>query len=202
MFHSAGHNDLQFYFTYIKVLPKDWFELLSSLSSPQELKDILAKSYSPESENHLSPSNGSRLPQTFIAFIQRRQELIGKLNHLGYPWYITPSTLDLKSHLKIIDLEQNIACEKSINVVDKMCRKMSPKKLHEVINFSSFIHKKFDLMLKNTSNYLIDIGSGLGYLDQLLCQIYNYKTIAIESSSSHGEGAKKRNVFLEADDDW
>ena len=57
-------------------------------------------------------------------------------------------------------------------------------------------------MLKNTSNYLIDIGSGLGYLDQLLCQIYNYKTIAIESSASHGEGAKKRNVFLEADDDW
>ena len=141
-------------------------------------------------------ANGSKLPPTFINFIQRRHELTQKLNHLGSTWNIIPSKLDLKSHLKIINLQHERKCEENINVIDKMFRKMSPKKLHEVVNFSSFIHNKFDLLLSKSSDHIVDIGSGLGYLDQYLCQIYKYRTIGVESSTNHDEGAKHRNSLL------
>ena len=175
-------------------------ELLTSIASPQKLKEILKNTVPKETDNHTSTTSCCLLPHTFRRFVQRRHELVQKLEVFGSPCCITPSTLDLKSHLKIINRHQRL-CEDNIHVVDKMCRRMSPKKLHEVVNFSSFIHQKFDTLLK-PSDHVIDIGSGLGYLDQFLCQIYNFKTIGVESSNNHGEGAKNRNSCLSASEDW
>ena len=175
-------------------------ELLTSISSPQKLKEILKNTILEEADNCKSTTSGYILPHTFRSFVQRRHELVQKLELFGTQWCITPPTLDLKSYLKIINRHQKL-CEDNIHVVDKMCRRMSPKKLHEVVNFSSFIHQKFDTLMK-PSDHVIDIGSGLGYLDQFLCQIYNYKTIGVESSNNYGEGAKSRNSCLSATEDW
>ena len=178
------------------MLPKDWYDLLSSLPSPEDLKVILTERFTRENETYRSAANIIILPQTFITFVKRRHDLVQKLKQFGSEWIVTPETLDLKSHFKIINLKHDKIDKKNMEAVTKMCRRMSPKKLHEVVNFSSFIHQKFDFLLKESSNYVIDIGSGLGYLDQFMCEVYNYRTIAIESSANHGEGAKKRNEFM------
>ena len=85
----------------IKVIPKDWLELLTSIASPQKLKEILKNTVPKETDNHTSTTSGYILPHTFRRFVQRRYELVQELELFGSQWCITPSTLDLKSHLRI-----------------------------------------------------------------------------------------------------
>merc|ERR1719150_3460942 len=73
---------------------------------------------------------------------------------------------------------------------------MSPKKKHEVLYFSHFIKEHFNSILMNSKSFIIDIGSGLGYLDQMLWYLYGYQVVGIESSTKHGEAADKRNTSL------
>ena len=57
-----------------------------------------------ETDNHKSTTSGYILPHTFRRFVQRRHELVQKLELFGTQWCITPPTLDLKSYLKSIQL--------------------------------------------------------------------------------------------------
>ena len=79
-------------------------ELLTSISSPQKLKEILKNTVPEETDNHKSTTSGYILPHTFRRFVQRRHELVQKLELFGTQWCITPPTLDLKSYLKSIQL--------------------------------------------------------------------------------------------------
>ena len=78
---------------------------------------------------------------------------------------------------------------------------MSPKKQHEVMVFTRFIHEQFETILSASQNFVIDIGSGLGYLDQLLWYLHNYQVIGIESSQEHNQRAEARNLHITNLDD-
>ena len=40
---------------------------------------------------------------------------------------------------------------------------------------------------------LVDIGSGKGYLSQILAQVYRFKILAVDSATGNTEGADKRS---------
>ncbi|KAK3095107.1 hypothetical protein FSP39_010389 [Pinctada imbricata] len=66
---------------------------------------------------------------------------------------------------------------------------MNPKKYHEVVCMSAAIHQ---VAAQSGCSVVVDVGSGLGYLGQVLHKSYNYKIIGLESKGCHTTGAEKR----------
>ncbi|XP_070178717.1 uncharacterized protein [Littorina saxatilis] len=66
---------------------------------------------------------------------------------------------------------------------------MSPKKLHEVEWMASLVNQ---MAVEAECNVVVDVGSGLGYLGQVLHKNYGLRVIGLESSAGHSEGAEKR----------
>ncbi|KAJ2938423.1 hypothetical protein O0L34_g13340 [Tuta absoluta] len=63
------------------------------------------------------------------------------------------------------------------------------KKKHEIVNLT----KQIKVICDETScNVVVDFGSGLGYLDQLLYETTDIKVLGIECNENHYVGAKKR----------
>lgn len=63
---------------------------------------------------------------------------------------------------------------------DYVVKKMSEKKRHEVSRFARFIA---NICQRYEIEHVIDVGSGLAYLPQVLSTLYNLNVFAIESSS-------------------
>ncbi|XP_031770315.2 methyltransferase-like protein 25B [Galleria mellonella] len=66
---------------------------------------------------------------------------------------------------------------------------LSPKKKHEIIYLAKEIR---DVCEESGCDTIVDFGSGLGYLDQRLFDISNYKILGIECNEGHYVNAKKR----------
>lgn len=67
-------------------------------------------------------------------------------------------------------------------------KKMSIKKLYEIENMSELINE----VCKDEVTTLVDLGSGLGYLDEHLYTKYGYKIIGLEGSEKNQVQAEKR----------
>ncbi|KAL7012197.1 hypothetical protein ACKWTF_014680 [Chironomus riparius] len=67
-------------------------------------------------------------------------------------------------------------------------KKMSVKKLYEIENIGKLINE----ICKDEVTTLVDLGSGLGYLDEYLHTSYGYKIIGLEGSANNQERAVKR----------
>ncbi|KAH9632556.1 hypothetical protein HF086_012363 [Spodoptera exigua] len=66
---------------------------------------------------------------------------------------------------------------------------VSPKKKHEII----YLAKEIEEMCEQVNcDTVVDFGSGLGYLDQLLFEKTKYRILGIECNDSHYVGAKVR----------
>ncbi|XP_059143011.1 probable methyltransferase-like protein 25 [Physella acuta] len=70
-----------------------------------------------------------------------------------------------------------------------MARGMNPKKVHEVSIMAPFIH---EVMKQTKCNLILDVGSGLGYLDHVLHQVYGHRVVGLEISDSHISSAETR----------
>ena len=135
-----------------------------------------------------------------VDFIQQRNLLSRKLKTLIPENQISSTNGQLTSfHEATLDINRKNVVEKRNAELIK--RGMSPKKVHEVSNYACFIHQHFDSVLNKNSNFLLDIGSGLGYLDQFLWYVFGYRVVAIESSPDHTSGAEKRNNSILVTDD-
>ncbi|CAB3223064.1 unnamed protein product [Arctia plantaginis] len=66
---------------------------------------------------------------------------------------------------------------------------LSIKKKHEIMYLAKEIN---EICGNNNCDVIVDFGSGLGYLDQLLFETTNYKVLGIECNENHYVGAKKR----------
>lgn len=67
-------------------------------------------------------------------------------------------------------------------------KRMSVKKLYEIENMSKLINQ----ICRHDVTTLVDLGSGLGYLDEHLHTQYGYKIIGLEGSENNQERAVKR----------
>lgn len=67
-------------------------------------------------------------------------------------------------------------------------KRMSVKKLYEIENMSKLINE----VCKDEVTTLVDLGSGLGYLDEYLHTSYGYKIIGLEGSKKNQEQAVRR----------
>ncbi|XP_068622047.1 methyltransferase-like protein 25B [Battus philenor] len=66
---------------------------------------------------------------------------------------------------------------------------LGPKKKHEIVYLATEIAK---LCEKIGCDTVVDFGSGLGYLDQVIFDITNYNVLGLEANENHYVGAKKR----------
>lgn len=84
-----------------------------------------------------------------------------------------------------------------LEVVESCRFGMSPKKLHEVSHLASLINS---VCIKSNCKYIVDIGSGLGYLDLVLCKQFGYEVLGLENQKSRVSVASKRtNVAKKKD---
>ncbi|RVE48743.1 hypothetical protein evm_006517 [Chilo suppressalis] len=68
---------------------------------------------------------------------------------------------------------------------------LSPKKKYEILNL---VKEVVNLCENNNCDLLVDFGSGLGYIDQLIYDIADYKVLGLECNDSHYHGAQKRQM--------
>lgn len=66
---------------------------------------------------------------------------------------------------------------------------VGPKKKHEIINLSKAV---FDLCQEVGCNLVVDLGSGLGYLSELLYKKYKLKVLGLEANPQYIKSARKR----------
>uniref|UniRef100_A0A1E1WKS0 Methyltransferase domain-containing protein n=1 Tax=Pectinophora gossypiella TaxID=13191 RepID=A0A1E1WKS0_PECGO len=66
---------------------------------------------------------------------------------------------------------------------------VSPKKKHEIVYLANELKKVCE---ENSCEIVVDFGSGLGYLDQLIYETTNLKVLGVECNENHYVGAKKR----------
>ncbi|XP_058810079.1 methyltransferase-like protein 25B isoform X2 [Phymastichus coffea] len=71
----------------------------------------------------------------------------------------------------------------------KFRKDVNLKKQHEILYFSRLIH--YNCLLQNIS-VIVDLGTGLGYICQLLNYLYGYKILALDSSHLNIDKAKLR----------
>ncbi|XP_078579621.1 methyltransferase-like protein 25B [Branchiostoma floridae x Branchiostoma japonicum] len=70
-----------------------------------------------------------------------------------------------------------------------LARGMTPKKKHEVSYLASVVR---DTCGKTSCNSVIDVGSGLGYLGQVLHHQCGLQVVGVEAQASHVHGAQRR----------
>ncbi|VEN58849.1 unnamed protein product [Callosobruchus maculatus] len=83
---------------------------------------------------------------------------------------------------KIASLKPNIEVENIECVAEPICNYggLSQKKYHEIINLAAAINQ---ICRQYKLDFVLDVGSGLGYLSHLLNSRYNYKVLGIECKS-------------------
>ena len=82
--------------------------------------------------------------------------------------------------------EENVA---NFDFDDEIFKKMNPKKIHEIRRFSTFISDKFS----GENLAIVDLGAGLGYLDQAILSLNKrVKIVAVESNLKIHRGNSRR----------
>ncbi|GFR89561.1 UPF0431 protein C1orf66-like protein [Elysia marginata] len=76
-----------------------------------------------------------------------------------------------------------------VSVDAGMARGMSKKKLHEVSYMASLVD---EVVAEANCDLIVDVGSGLGYLDHVLHQVYQHSVLGLETVDSHVTGAETR----------
>ncbi|XP_012273858.1 methyltransferase-like protein 25 [Orussus abietinus] len=88
-----------------------------------------------------------------------------------------------KLNYKKSSLELNIE-------LSKQCfRGLSPKKWHEICHLTQLVHEQCSLQ---GIDVIVDLGAGLGYICQLLHELYGYRVLGLEASPRNTESAKGR----------
>ncbi|XP_045184754.2 uncharacterized protein LOC123542814 [Mercenaria mercenaria] len=83
----------------------------------------------------------------------------------------------------------NISPVNAAEVDPEIQRGMSHKKIHEVCHMTSLIDH---VTRKRGNNGVVDVGSGLGYLGQVLHCNYGYSVLGLEGKQGHTTGADRR----------
>ncbi|KAI8503303.1 hypothetical protein Bbelb_191240 [Branchiostoma belcheri] len=77
----------------------------------------------------------------------------------------------------------------AMEISKDLARGMTPKKEHEVSYLASVIR---DSCIRTSCSSVIDIGSGLGYLGQVLHHQCGLQVVGVEAQASHVHGAQRR----------
>uniref|UniRef100_A0A8D8ZSV9 Methyltransferase-like protein 25 n=1 Tax=Cacopsylla melanoneura TaxID=428564 RepID=A0A8D8ZSV9_9HEMI len=88
-----------------------------------------------------------------------------------------------------LSIEQYSSSASPIKLSGALQRGVGKKKMHEISILSSLINEK---CAENNIKCLVDIGSGVGYLDEILVHNYNFNVIGLECDQSKIDGALTR----------
>jgi len=155
-----------------QTFPQDWLEFLRQMGGCQELKQHLA-----DEGNGEDKKSRSVAPDTFKRFVHKRHQLVTKLEAV----------------LNIQDFHPENCDSPPVTLSKETSRGMSPKKVHEVRRFASFLQRYRPVSSHHQpSSHVVDIGAGLGYLGQCLSDL-GYTVHALERDQGHSRGAGKRS---------
>ncbi|KAL8563892.1 hypothetical protein ACOMHN_049548 [Nucella lapillus] len=156
-------------------LPSEWVTALTTMSvkelnhlpfqnSPEEF----SLEVSPEISADTPPTNHHARDNSLASFLRKATNL---------------------SHHHQQQQSQRVILPPPIQIGSGLRKGMSPKKLHEVERMASLVHQ---VAAELGCNLVVDVGSGLGYLGQVLHKTYGLSVIGLESSQGHSDGAEKR----------
>ncbi|XP_049844521.1 probable methyltransferase-like protein 25 [Schistocerca gregaria] len=94
----------------------------------------------------------------------------------------------LKSEVKTYVLKEELYCIPSI-----ICHRLSEKKLHEICHLAQVIH---DECQSGGIRRIVDFGSGMGYVGQLLHAKYGYTVLGLEARPELVEAAARRQTKI------
>ncbi|KAK6986103.1 protein RRNAD1-like isoform X1 [Biomphalaria glabrata] len=126
---------------------------------------------------HLSNEEFNQLPYAGLKTFSK---------HTGLP----TSLLEFLQTATTLSMDRTPPSEiTEINIDAFKASGMNPKKLHEVSRMAPFVN---DIMLEADCNLIVDVGSGLGYLDHILHQQYGHSVIGLEVNECHISSAERR----------
>ncbi|KAJ9576401.1 hypothetical protein L9F63_006757, partial [Diploptera punctata] len=94
---------------------------------------------------------------------------------------------------KKLKIPHQESIHQDIDMPDKIRRGLNPKKQHEVTSMAKLVRRKCST---DDITQVLDMGSGLGYLDQLLHHHYGYNIIGLESEADRVMTATQRQLDL------
>ncbi|KAK7466607.1 hypothetical protein BaRGS_00033406 [Batillaria attramentaria] len=144
-------------------IPKEWDRAFTQMTV-EELNKLPFVEAAVGSPHSQSVSSSLHLPDSLQLFLQHSTSLTFERDHVT-------------------------GLIKSTPVGKELAKGMSPKKLHEVQWMASLVHQ---VAAQADCDVVVDIGSGLGYLGQVLHTNYGLKVIGLEGSVGHTERAEKR----------
>ncbi|XP_014605010.1 PREDICTED: protein RRNAD1-like [Polistes canadensis] len=133
---------------------------------PKEWLDVLQILSSEELNNFVVNKTLSVWPKTLQNFIEKCK-YTNKLSH------VNPST--------------------TLKVPHQFIRGLNPKKQHEIIHFAELIHTQCKTL---NIEVIIDFGSGLGYVSQLLYHLYGYKVLGLDGNETNINIARNRQMKI------
>ncbi|OXU19287.1 hypothetical protein TSAR_002749 [Trichomalopsis sarcophagae] len=80
-----------------------------------------------------------------------------------------------------------------VKLPDAFLKKLSIKKQHEIFHLAHLVHKQCS---SQNLSCIVDLGSGLGYISQLLNHVYGYQVLGLESNAQNVQTAKIRQNTL------
>ncbi|RMZ90063.1 hypothetical protein DV736_g2708, partial [Chaetothyriales sp. CBS 134916] len=118
--------------------------------------------------------------------------------HAKQPPHEPPISLkDYVGKIQSLSLDRGFSSRETPAMPRHIAVGMTPKKIHEVSNFASFVNDLSDSISERSgeSMTLIDFGSGQNYLGRTLaCPPYNKDVIAIEKKHHNVQGAQGMDV--------
>lgn len=176
-------------------LPPEWNDVIQTLT----IEDLSGLPYG---------ETRSSWPATLNQFIKDCLSLFLPRDTTPRQHPVSLACSQLSQNLHLYDQETDISCRDSgtghssdftsipypisPSEIDDVIRKgMSDKKLHEVCHMTSLIDH---VMKRSKCNVVVDVGSGLGYLGQVLHTKFGHPVLGLEGKQCHTSGAEKRAV--------
>ncbi|XP_025084221.1 uncharacterized protein LOC112558162 isoform X3 [Pomacea canaliculata] len=143
-------------------IPEEWNKVLSSLSAEQLSKLPFEVGGQCTSDIKLHFQNPPR--ESLASFLQKSVQLSCERQQARH--LLSPTPIDRE-----------------------LSRGMASKKVHEVEWMASLVHR---VTSESGCDTVVDVGSGLGYLGQVLHKVYGLPVIGVEGNAGHNESAASR----------
>ncbi|XP_015189445.1 PREDICTED: methyltransferase-like protein 25 isoform X2 [Polistes dominula] len=81
----------------------------------------------------------------------------------------------------------------TLKVPQQFIKRLNPKKQHEIIHLAELIHAQCKTL---KIEVIVDFGSGLGYVSQLLYHLYGYKVLGLDGNEANITVARNRQMNI------
>ncbi|KAI4473839.1 hypothetical protein M0802_015922 [Mischocyttarus mexicanus] len=147
-------------------IPKEWLDVLQCLSNEELNNFVVNKTLVSMFVDNTNLCSLPVWPKTLQSFIEKCK-YINRLSRINLPT--------------------------TLKMPQQFIKGLNPKKQHEIIHLAQLIHKQCETL---NIKVIVDFGSGLGYVSQLLYYLYGYKVLGLDGNEMNINIARKRQMKI------